>query len=172
MRRVIPLIIAFIAALALAVEKACPSKVYYAHEVTSPTFRMEWEVRDGFSLENDPFDVVFKSAPVGSTRWKEITKSWTDEPAATPGGDCMRFINDRTGYLFYNEKYAVTTDGGQSWAVWDAKKEMRAVSCFIDGVRLESDGQGSMSLSCITHSGDIQNQLITNDFGRSWKPLK
>lgn len=172
MRRVLPLTIVFVAALVLAVEKACPSKVYYTYEVTSPTFKMAWEVRDGSLFDHDGIDVIFKSAPTGSDEWRQVTKSWTDEPTATPHRDCMRFIDSRTGYLFHNEKYAVTTDGGQSWAVWDAERKMQARSCFIQEVKVESDGRGSMTLECSRiHDTYGSYGLSTDDYGRSWHPF-
>ncbi len=65
---------------------------------------------------------VFESAPVSSDQWKEIMTFRHDDPIAIPK-DQVRFLSDQVGYVFMGWLYAVTTDGGHSWSLWDASKD-------------------------------------------------
>jgi hypothetical protein len=61
---------------------------------------------------------VFQSAQNGSIRWREITRQLFDEPNAPPTKQ-IRFVGEDVGYLFFQLKYAVTTDAGTTWSVFD-----------------------------------------------------
>jgi len=70
--------------------------------------------------------------------------------------------------------FAVTTDGGATWSVWDAKKDLPNWQCcnygLIKDVRLDSKGTGVMILNPIPQRRGEVPELHTNDFGRHWNP--
>jgi hypothetical protein len=89
--------------------------------------------------------------------------------------DNVRFVSDQIGYIFMGSMYAVTTDAGRIWSVWDATKDAPDGSGyqygFIKDVQLSPDGNGFMT----TQGSDdrsrkdiIDIQLSTKDFGRHW----
>jgi hypothetical protein len=69
-------------------------------------------------------------------------------------------------------KYAVTTDGGNHWQIWNAEKDLAgwryANYELIQGVELEPNGAGKMFLRPIPgHPGEVP-ELVTADFGWHW----
>jgi hypothetical protein len=118
---------------------------------------------------------TFQSASVGSDRWREIFTAHHDDPNPIPREN-LRFVNPQIGYVFFGSKYAVTTDAGKSWAVWDAWEankslrfeEYKLYPSIVD-VSIESDGRGRMRLYPITDKPVNQLELQTADYGRSWR---
>ena len=64
---------------------------------------------------------VFRSASSGPNAWHDIMTFRHDDPVPIPRNQ-VRFMNDRVGYVFMGWMYAVSTDGGATWFVWNAKK--------------------------------------------------
>ncbi|MCA1630411.1 MAG: hypothetical protein LC785_11700 [Acidobacteria bacterium] len=118
---------------------------------------------------------TFLSAPVGSDSWREIFTAHHDDPNPIPREN-LRFVNPQIGYVFFGSKYAVTTDAGKSWMVWDAwdaNKSMqfekyKLYPAVVD-VSVESDGRGRMRLYSITDKATNKPELQTADYGRSWQ---
>ena len=84
----------------------------------------------------------------------------------------VKFVTADRAYLFMGWKYAVTTDGGKSWAVWNTETDLPKWECcnyqLITKVEMRSDGIGKMTLNPIPgRSGEV-NQLFTSDSGRHW----
>ena len=113
---------------------------------------------------------VFRSAPVGSDAWHDIMTFRHDDPNPI-ARDQVRFVNDQVGFVFMGWMYAVSTDGGASWSVWDSARELPKWQCcnyqLIQNVNIESDGTGTMSLHVIPDHGDVP-RLRTKDFGHHW----
>lgn len=110
---------------------------------------------------------VFQSAAVGSGEWSEIMTVRHDDPLEIPR-DQVRLISDKIGYAFMLYDYAVTTDGGASWSVWNVSDlpDWRRTRANIKDVRLTPDGTGTMSL---TSSADQKApELHTINYGRHW----
>ena len=86
------------------------------------------------------------------------------------GGEQAQFINDKICYLFLAGKYAVTTDGGDSWSVWDAERDYGNCLCdncyCIQDVKLLPDATGIMKVKLV--SEDKVVELQTKDFGKHW----
>jgi hypothetical protein len=82
------------------------------------------------------------------------------------------FLNDNIGYVFMGWMYAVTTDGGSSWHVWSADKDLPGWKCcnyeLIQDVHLASDGTGRMKLNPIPQRQGEVPELHTKDYGRHW----
>ena len=88
----------------------------------------------------------------------------------------IRRATDRIGYFFIGWVYAVTTDGGETWHVWDARKDLPNWQCcnyrLIRDVTLQEDGSGIMLCSVIDSARAEVPVLETSDFGRTWRPKK
>ena len=116
---------------------------------------------------------VFQSAPSNSDAWREIMTFRHDDPVPIPR-EQVRFVNDRVGYAFMGWMSAVTTDGGASWSVWSADKDLPKLQCcnyqLIKDMRLEPDGTGVMILNPISQSRGEAPELRTKDYGRHWIP--
>lgn len=82
------------------------------------------------------------------------------------------FLNGDIAYVFMGWMYAVTTDGGSSWQVWSADKDLPGWKCcnyeLIEDVHLASDGTGRMRLNPIPQRQGEVPELQTKDYGRHW----
>ena len=114
---------------------------------------------------------VFRFAPKGSDAWRDIMTFRHDDPVPIPR-DSVRFVDDQTAFVFMGWMYAVTTDGGASWSVWDAGRDLPNWQCcnygLITDVNVHPDGSGTMVLNPITNRRGEVPQLHTKDFGRHW----
>ena len=176
MKRIIPVII-ILTALAI-VSLSFFKPLMGAKTETWETANQSFRVRIDQHAERVPFPVpgayyVFQSAPSGSNTWREIMTFRHDDPVLIPR-EQVRFINDRAGYVFMGWMFAVTTDGGASWSVWDASKDLPNWACcnygLIRAVHLAPDGTGVMILNPIDERRGEVPELHTNDFGRHWNP--
>ena len=113
---------------------------------------------------------MFEAAPAGSGQWREVMTGWTDEPGAGPGESSVRFIDDRAGYVFFNDRYAVTTDGGRTWEVWKAGRHFgrNEEDLFIEEVEVQAGGRGVMTVR-VLGTAPAHRRLHTGDYGRSWQ---
>lgn len=84
----------------------------------------------------------------------------------------IRFVNDQIAYIFMGWMYAVTTDGGRTWSVWDASEALPNWKCcnydLIEEVRIEDDGTGNMRLGQIPGQSSEVSKLVTKDYGQHW----
>src|SRR5262245_51653458 len=71
---------------------------------------------------------VFRSAPVGSEAWRDIISFRHDDRVPIPR-DQVRLVNDQVAFVFMGWIYAVTTDDGATWSVWDAEHELPSWHC-------------------------------------------
>jgi hypothetical protein len=147
-------------------------KIIEAWETINNTFKVGVTV---YAEKNSGFApgayYVFRSAPLSSGRWQEIFTFRHDDPVPIPL-EQLRFVNDKTGYVFMGWIYAVTTDGASNWSVWSAEKDLPGWQCcnyrLIQDVRVGPDGVGTMKLNSIPgRSGEVP-ELHTNDYGRHW----
>ena len=143
-----------------------------------------WEAHNnGFKVrvivyeEKDPvtlhrFNYVFQTSPAGANDWREVMDTWMDDDIPIPH-DSIRFLSDNVGYISMDEIFAATTDGGRSWSVWDAKKEVPnwqwCNQAFIKEVHIASDGRGEMLLSPGFNQIPV-TKFNTKDFGMNWNP--
>lgn len=114
---------------------------------------------------------VFESANVGSDNWGEVFTFRHDTPVEIPR-EHVRLVSGQVGYTFMGWMYAVTTDGGASWSVWDARKDLPHWECcnynLIKEVDVAPSGAGTMILNPLpTRRGEVPS-LHTEDFGRHW----
>jgi hypothetical protein len=65
------------------------------------------------------FCYVFEASQRKSAESREIMTECTDDAIPIPR-DQVRLLSEQTAYLFMVYKYAITTNGGDSWFVWEA----------------------------------------------------
>ena len=149
------------------------TKILETWETANPVFKVKvtaYSEENGGSVSGAYY--VFRSSRAGSDEWQEIMTFRHDDPIPIPR-EQVQFINDKIGYAFMGWMYAVTTDGGLSWSVWRAEKDLPNWQCcnykLIQEVRLGNDGIGIMKLKPIdAREGEVP-ELHTKDFGQHWQ---
>jgi len=95
----------------------------------------------------------------------------TDKRVAIPR-EQIRLISSEIAYVFMGWLYAVTTDGGYTWSVWDAQDNLKNWQCCdydsISDVQLSKEGTGTMVLKHHGIGKSLQ-ELHTTNFGREWR---
>jgi hypothetical protein len=114
---------------------------------------------------------VFQSAQSGANAWHEIMTFRHDDPVRIPR-EQVRFVQDKIGYAFMGWMYAVTTDEGRTWIVWDATKDLPNWTYrnygLIRDMSIRLDGSGTMTLDPIPARQGEAPMLCTKDYGRHW----
>lgn len=110
------------------------------------------------------------SARTTANDWQEIMRNHHDDPDPIPC-DQVRFINERVAYIFMGRRYAVTTDAGENWRVWDMATdfaEWPTKKGTIRNVDLAVDGTSTMEILLV---GNPQKPraLRTTDYGFHWQ---
>ena len=107
----------------------------------------------------------FEANPAGES-WEHVMTVRIDDPNPIPRSQ-IRFLDERTAYLFMAWKYAVTRDGGITWSVWNAREDA-SLKCrsYISDVQLESNGVGTMQLELYQQHTNCT--LRTTDYGLHW----
>ena len=84
----------------------------------------------------------------------------------------VRFVDIQIGYVFMGWMYAVTTNGGDTWSVWNAEKDLPGWECcnygLIQDVSINSQSMGNMILHPIPGRRGEVPLLKTWDYGRHW----
>lgn len=116
---------------------------------------------------------VLSKKPDGN--WEEVFVEEHDD-LFEPNSDNILILSSSEAFIFVINKYAVTIDQGKTWETFDLNDlddlgSLSEPSCGIDQVLLRKDGSGEMRLKC-SGSRLITKQLITKNFGRSWKRRK
>lgn len=114
---------------------------------------------------------VFESAPGSSTQWSEFMAVRDDDRPTIPRNQ-VRFVNDEVAYVFMDWMYAVTTDGGKNWSVWDMTRDVPGWQWskygIIQDVSIEPDGKGVIRLRSVAQNSVKSAEFHTEDFGRHW----
>ena len=147
------------------------------------------KVIENWQVGNDAFDVrvdaysekgvgfvwgafyVFTAKSRDTGTWHEVMKFRHDDPVPIPR-EQIRFVTDKIGFIFMGWMYAVTTDAGHNWSVWDAQSDLANWQCcnygLINEVSLQPNGTGKMVLHPIDRRRGEVPKLCTTDFGRHW----
>jgi hypothetical protein len=114
---------------------------------------------------------VFTAKSHETGTWHEVMTFRHDDPVSIPR-EQIRFVTDKIGFIFMGWMYAVTTDSGQNWSVWDARSDLANWQCcnysLISEVALQPNGTGKMILHPIERRRGEVPKLCTTDFGRHW----
>jgi|SRR5215475_13334149 len=174
MKKITTMIICLIAGATFScyLSRPQPGEITETYETANQSFKIRVnrhaEINGGFV---GGAYYVFQSAAIGSDSWQKVMTFRHDDPVEIQR-DHLRFINNQIGYAFMGWTYAVTTDSGHSWFVWNAEKELPRWQCcnyrLIEEVNLAEDGKGTMKLSPIPgRSGEV-HELQTMDYGKHW----
>ncbi|SRR6266536_346638 len=115
---------------------------------------------------------VFQSSRNGAITWREVTRHLHGEPVALPKKQ-IRFIGEDVGYFFFQLKYAVTVDGGETWKVFDFgnnpsfKPEKLDYSRIAD-VLIQPDGTGEATMLKYDSRSGQSTLFFTKDYGQHW----
>jgi len=114
---------------------------------------------------------VFESAALDSDNWIPIMTFRHDDQPGIPK-DQVRFVDQQIAYAYMGWMSAVTKDGGTSWTVWDAKKDLPDWKCcnygLIDDLKIALEGEGVMKLRPIHQRPGEIPELRTKDYGQHW----
>jgi len=114
---------------------------------------------------------VFTAKPHGTGVWHEVMTFRHDDPVPIPR-EQIRFLTDKIAFIFMGWMYAVTSDRGQNWSVWNARSDLPNWQCcnyrLIKEVSLEPNGTGKMILNPIKGRRGEVPELCTTDLGRHW----
>jgi len=109
---------------------------------------------------------VFEAKEKDKPTWKKFLVVPGDDPEPIDKKS-ITLVNEKTGYAFMHRNFAVTTDAGNIWSLWDVSK-IDALkgdrSCWIDQVSISENGNGTMEVQC----DKSRNILSTKDFGTVW----
>jgi hypothetical protein len=151
-------------------------KVIDKYEIANEEFRIRvtaYQEHSSYALPGARY--VFQSAAVASEDWHEILIYKTDQPIPIPRNQ-IRFVHDRVAYIFVGNYYAVTTDSGRTWFVWDANKELPVEEFMqrynlwpaVKEINMQSDGTGRMTLHQYITKSERGPDLYTSDYGHHW----
>jgi hypothetical protein len=142
-------------------------------EIENSTFRIRV---DKHAEEHGGFNAgayfIFQSASKDQGNWLRIMVFRHDDPEEPIPQGQVRFVDERIGYVYMGWMYAVTTDRGKTWSVWNAENDLPNWQCcnynLIQDVSLNPNGMGNMILRPIPgRSGEVP-MLRTKDYGRHW----
>ena len=141
-------------------------------EASNQTFKVrirKFDENASVVLGHNYFTV--EAAASGSNKWHEFL-AWRADNGGSIPRDRVQFVDHQTAYAFINSEYAVTTDAGHTWTVWDARKHVTNPKyldqTLIKEVHLASDGRGRMTVGYPTESGPALAELSTTDYGAHW----
>lgn len=115
---------------------------------------------------------VFQTAQNESIRWREVTRQLHGEPVALPK-DQIRFVSENVGYFFFQLKYAVTVDGGETWSVFDFGNNPKFLPQKLDyskiaQVEIRPDGTGELTMFRYDMTQGQSTMFVTRDYGQHW----
>lgn len=113
---------------------------------------------------------VPQSSAAGTGNWQEVMTVFTKDPVPIPRENA-RYLTDRIAYFYMKQKYAVTTDGGLAWSVFDAGKQHDNYA-FIKDVHVGADGIGVITFHDVPSQGREVPELYTRNHGQHWSPEK
>jgi hypothetical protein len=155
----------------VAASWGCRGDVVESWEATNHTLKVRVrkfkERPDLIVMPN--FHFSFEVAAPQSKQWREIMSWIVDDPIPVQRQQ-VQFVSERVVYAFGNWQYVVTTDGGRTWSVWDAKRKIpRFRIALIAKVHILPDGTGEMVVTGKSDSEISDVSLSTTDFGVHWR---
>ena len=84
----------------------------------------------------------------------------------------VKILNESVAYVYMGWMYSVSLDGGQTWHLWDAERNIPEWKCCDPGlireVSISDQGSGVMTLRLDPNKPESQVYLRTTDFGQHW----
>ena len=138
-------------------------------ETDNGTFKIRVQRRPELFGVLPRYYYVFESRRLTSKRWSHITTLLLDDPLPIPR-DQVRFLSSEIGYVFMSSTYAVTTDAGSKWFVFNARTDppIGTPNSYwtIRDLQVAANGTGTMLLYSKMPAAEVV--LKTKDYGRHW----
>ncbi len=98
-----------------------------------------------------------------------------DEPIDI-SSESVHVFNETSAAVFMKHKYAVTTNKGKTWTIWDIDKDLGLETYTkhrsISRINFGEDGFATMSIVVVTNNGrKVDAPFWTNNFGKTWEVL-
>lgn len=112
---------------------------------------------------------VYESSRNGE--WSEIMTIKQDDllPIDKSG---VKFVNEDICYFYSGSRFAVTTDAGDTWYLWNGQEHVYVDKQIVNGVikhvEIRRDGQGEMIVWVFSPNNNDCQMILTSDYGRSW----
>lgn len=119
---------------------------------------------------------IFETKARDEENWREFMRFRDDNPEPIDEdrskfvNDRVTFVNDQVAFVYMGWMYAVTTDAGRSWNLWDGIdhpfQKGRMGYNGIQEIKLLENGEGTMRVRLIGNDELIEPN--TRDYGVSW----
>ena len=117
---------------------------------------------------------MFESRSPTDNEWHHVMTFRHDDQVGIPT-ESVIVKSSSLAYVAMGWMFAVTTDSGRTWSVWNAKNDLPGWTCcnygLIRSVDLDSSGSGTMTLNPIRDTAGEVPRLYTSDYGRSWTAM-
>ena len=110
---------------------------------------------------------IFEVKNKAEQGWRRFMVVNHDDPIPIDKNSIV-LVNESIGYVFMVKIFAVTTDGGLTWSIWNINKvnDLKDdLSCRIQTIKIVENGTGSLDIKC----SKAERVLSTNDYGVTWK---
>jgi hypothetical protein len=145
------------------------SPVVEEWETANQTFKIRVERRKELFVFLPGSFYKFQSAPLHENLWSEIVTAYEKDSYRIPR-DQIRFVNENVGYFFIHSTYAVTVNKGQTWSIYDLKKDVSYKCQYtrIDDVKMSADGIGEIIIYANYKDRKTTPKIHTSDYGQHW----
>jgi hypothetical protein len=168
------LIVVVIATLVLTGCEPVPGKMIDSQEFANNSFKVRVQIYDEGNkahIFERGCHLQLASAKLSSNEWNQFSTAYYSKCDEIPR-DRVRFVNDKTAYVFMQWWFKVTTDGGIKWSSWNVPGHLPDRVYYsprlIQDVSMNSDGRGTMTLNPEGVRNKEQLTLYTHDFGLHW----
>jgi hypothetical protein len=129
----------------------------------------------GFAPALAGANYIFSSREENSENWQEIMTIYHDDPVEI-SKKSIQILNERTAAVFMNQKFAVTTDKGQTWTAWDIDKDLglekHTKFRSISHINFDEDGFAVMVIDAVSNNGrKYGSSFMSHNFGKTWEAM-
>ena len=104
--------------------------------------------------------------------WKEFLRFRHDDPIPIPV-EQVQVFGPGKALVYIGWMVAVTLDGGATWKVWNAERDLTSWKCchfrFIKRISMQPNGYGEMTFNRIDRQSEFP-LMTTADYGLHWIP--
>lgn len=138
------------------------------YETTNQSFKIRVQLRQELKFLPGSYN-KFQSARMNENSWTDIITVYDEDSYPIPR-EQIRFVNENIGYFFIRSFYAVTTNKGQTWSIYNLSKDpsYKCPFMLIDEVKINADGTGEITV--YAHDSEKKNipKIHTSNYGQNW----
>jgi hypothetical protein len=129
-------------------------------------------VESGWTMVSKAYHYVdVRTGPDGA--WRNVLRDFGADPGPI-SRERVVVVNPTTAFARLNRRFAVTTDGGESWIVREVQDMWRDATgehvpsdeAGLWALRIDGDGSGTATIRIYMRD---EQELATSDFGRTWR---